>query len=250
MSLPHRQAEIVSKLKQEGRVSVTELVERLQVSDETVRRDLKEMESLGLVRRIHGGAITPKSDQEEPLLARERFNMREKTRIGQLASRMVSDGMSVFLDTGTTTLALARRLTAQNLRVTTNSLDIALALRDKRVQVEMTPGALRANDNALVGIETLEYTKRHYYDMAFMGIAACTLAQGWSDYAQEESALRRILLGQARQSALVVDHSKFGRQAYLRTFSLSEVGCIVCDKRPPRPLQEAFDAGNVRVVFE
>ena len=250
MPLPHRQAEIVAKLNREGRVTVTELMQELQVSDETVRRDLKELESLGLVRRIHGGAITPKSDQEEPLLARERFNIREKARIGQLASRMVSDGMSLFLDTGTTTLALARRLTARNLRVTTNSLDIALALRDKGAVVEVTPGTLRTNDNALVGIETLDYTKRRYYDIAFMGIGACTLAHGWTDYAPEESALRRILLGQAKQPVLLVDHSKFGRQAYVRTFLLSEVDCVICDKRPPRALQEVFDAGNVRVVVE
>ncbi|WP_435506545.1 DeoR/GlpR family DNA-binding transcription regulator [Variovorax sp. RHLX14] len=250
MPLPHRQAEIISRLNQEGRVTVTELMQGLQVSDETVRRDLRELESLGLVRRIHGGAITPKSDQEEPLLARERFNIREKARIGQLASRMVSDGMSLFLDTGTTTLAFARRLTAKNLRVTTNSLDIALALRDQGALVEMTPGTLRSNDNALVGIETLDYAKRRYYDIAFMGIGACTIAHGWTDYAQEESALRRILLGQARQPVLLVDHSKFGRQAYVRTFSLAEVDCIVCDKRPPRALQEVFDAGNIRVVFE
>jgi DeoR family glycerol-3-phosphate regulon repressor len=237
-------------LKAEGRVAVMELVERLQVSDETIRRDLKELEALGLARRIHGGAITPRHDQEEPLLEREKFNMREKARIAQLASRLVSDGMTLFLDTGTTTLALARRLTARQLQVTTNSLDIALVLRDKDVRVEMTPGTLRANDNALIGIETLDYTRRRFYDVAFMGIGACTLAQGWMDYAQEESALRRVLLEQAREPVLLADHSKFGRQAYMRTFALDEVKWVVSDRAPPPPLREAFDAGGVHLVID
>ncbi len=250
MPMSPRHHEILALLKVEGRVAVTELAERMRVSDETVRRDLKELEALGLARRIHGGAITPRRDQEEPLLEREKFNMREKARIAQLASRMIGDGMTVFLDTGTTTLALARRLGARQLRVTTNSLDIALALRDKEVRVEVTPGTLRRNDNALVGIETLDFTRQRYYDIAFMGIAACTLAQGWMDYAQEESALRRVLFAQARQSVLLADSSKFGRQAYLRTFALDEVKCVVSDRPPPAPLREAFDGGGVEVVVD
>jgi len=250
MPMPLRHNEILEMLKAEGRVAVMELAGKLQVSDETIRRDLKELEAQGLARRIHGGAITPRQDQEEPLLEREKFNMREKARIAQLASRMVGDGMSVFLDTGTTTLALARRLTARQLRVTTNSLDIALALRDKDVRVEVTPGTLRSNDNALIGIDTLDYTRQRYYDVAFMGIAACTLAQGWMDYAQDESALRRVLFAQARQSVLLADHSKFGRQAYMRTFALDEVKCVVSDRAPPQPLREAFDAGGVHLVVD
>jgi len=250
MTTPIRHNEILDLLNAEGRVAVMELAERLQVSDETIRRDLKDLEARGLARRIHGGAITPRHDQEEPLLEREKFNMREKGRIAHLASRMVSDGMALFLDTGTTTLALARRLTARQLRVTTNSLDIALALRDKDVRVEVTPGMLRSNDNALIGIDTLDYTRQRYYDIAFMGIAACTLAQGWMDYAQEESALRRVLLSQARQPVVLADHSKFGRQAYMRTFGLDEVKCVVSDRAPPRPLREAFDAGGVHLVFD
>lgn len=83
-----------------------------------------------------------------------------------------------------------------------------------------------------------------------MGIAACTVAQGWMDYSQDESALRRVLLAQARQSVLLVDHSKFGRQAYMRTFALDEVKCVVCDRAPPRPLREAFDARGVQLVIE
>ena len=250
MTTPTRHNEILAMLNAEGRVAVMELAERLQVSDETIRRDLKDLEAQGLARRIHGGAITPRHDQEEPLLEREKFNMREKARIAQLASRLVSDGMTLFLDTGTTTLALARRLTARQLRVTTNSLDIALVLRDKDVRVEMTPGTLRANDNALIGIDTLDYTRHRYYDIAFMGIGACTMAQGWMDYAQEESALRRVLLVQARQPVLLADHSKFGRQAYMRTFALDEVKCVVCDRAPPPPLREAFDAGGIHLVID
>ena len=141
---------------------------------------------------------------------------------------------------GTTTMAFARRLTTRKLTVTTNSLDIALLLADSPARINLTPGTLRPKDNALVGYDTVDYARRHFFDLAVMGIAACDLAQGWMDYEEHESVLRRTLRGQSRRSVLLADSRKFGRQANICTFSLGEPLSVVTDKPPPEAFQDAF----------
>lgn len=246
-----RHEEILARLKAEGRISAMETAKALQVSDETIRRDLKELEGKGLLRRIHGGAVLPRLDQEQPLSEREKLYPRAKARIAEIAERLLHDGASVFLDTGTTTLALARRLTAiRNLTVTTNSLDIAMLLgRQPGRRVQVTPGTFRPNDNALIGYEAVEYVRRFFYDFALMGIAACDLEQGWMDYAEDESLLRRTLLKQSHRQIILVDHSKFGRRAYARTFGLDELKHVVTDRDPPAAFGQAFAARGVTVSF-
>jgi DeoR family glycerol-3-phosphate regulon repressor len=247
-----RHEEILVRLKADGRVSVAEVAASLYVSDETIRRDLKELESRGLLRRIHGGAVMSRLDQEQPLPERDKLYTREKAKIAALAEGLLQDGMSVFLDTGTTTLSLARRLmTTRQLSVTTNSLDIAVLLgRHAGIRVSVTPGAVRANDNALIGYRTVEYVKNYFFDLALMGIAACDLGQGWMDYAEDESVLRRTLVEQSGRSVLLADHSKFNRRASVRTFDLAEIKCVVCDCRPPEAFEQAFENQGVSVIHE
>ncbi|MEE7456070.1 DeoR family transcriptional regulator [Methylorubrum populi] len=240
MLTDHRHEEILSQLAQTGRVGVTSIAAVLAVSDETIRRDLKMLEERGLLRRIHGGAVLPRLDQERPPVERSGLNSREKGRIAALAEGCVEDGMSLFIDTGTTTLAFARRLTTRKLTVTTNSVDLALLLADSPVRVNLTPGTLRPKDNALVGYDTVDYVRRHVFDLAVMGITACDLAQGWMDYDEHESFLRRALRGQSRRAVLLVDSHKFGRQASLQTFDLAAPLTVVTDRPPPEPFADRF----------
>ena len=106
----HRHQEIMTSLHQAGRVEVAGIARLLNVSEETIRRDMKLLEEQGLLRRIYGGAVLPRLDQDRPLLERGKLNAREKARVGHLAQKLVRDGMSIFIDSGTSTLALARGL--------------------------------------------------------------------------------------------------------------------------------------------
>lgn len=240
MLTDHRHEEILSQLAQTGRVGVTSIAAALAVSDETIRRDLKMLEERGLLRRIHGGAVLPRLDPERPPIERDALASREKGRIAALAEGLVEDGMSIFIDTGTTTLAFARRLTTRKLTVTTNALDLALLLAHSPVRINLTPGTLRPRDNALVGYDTVEYARRHVFDLAVMGIAACDLAQGWMDHDEHGSVLRRALRGQSRRAVLLVDSHKFGRQADLQTFDLAAPLTVVTDRPPPEPFADRF----------
>ncbi|WP_018043331.1 DeoR/GlpR family DNA-binding transcription regulator [Methylobacterium sp. 88A] len=248
MLTDHRYQEILSRLNGTGRVGVSDVAAYLRVSEETIRRDLKVLEERGVLRRIHGGAVPPRLDQDRPLQERGKTNPREKAKVAANAEGLIRDGMSVFIDTGTTTLAFARRLSGRNLTVTTNSIDVALHLGSGPARVNLTPGMLRARDNALVGYETVAYAQRFYFDIAFMGIAACDLTHGWMDYEEHESALRKVLRGQARQSVLLADSRKFGRQANICTFGLSERLTLVTDRPPPQPFLDHFTQHDIDLI--
>ena len=248
---PGREQAILSALERDGRVAVAALAASLAVSHETIRRDLTALEASGRLRRVHGGAVLFRPDQEQPIVVRSRIKSREKAEVAAVARDLVRDEMSIFVDTGSTPMAFARTLTdARALTVMTNSLDIALLLAQAPgIKVKTTPGWVRANDNALVGGDTVAFVRRFVFDAVFMGIAACDPDYGWMDYADEESELRRVLIEQTRNPVLLADDGKFGRHASIRTFDLSTKLTVVTN-RPPEPrFGQLFAQAGVEIRY-
>jgi DeoR family transcriptional regulator, glycerol-3-phosphate regulon repressor len=248
----HRHETILKRLEGNGRIRAVDLAHELVVSEETIRRDLTELEALGRLRRVHGGAVLFRSDEEQPLLERARIRTREKARIGAIAAGLVADGMSVFVDTGSTPMAFARALVGRRqLQLVTNSLDIARLLAPERgIKVKVTPGWVRPNDNAVLGGDTIAFVRRFVFDLAIMGIAACDAQHGWMDYAEEESDLRRALIPQCHRGVLIVDDSKFGRRASVRTFDLQEDLLVVTNRHPPEPFAGIFAESGLKILHE
>lgn len=246
----YRRDVIMKRLRADWRVSVAEIAGGLGVSEETIRRDLKALESGGYLRRIHGGAVLPALNKERPLEERCRIQQQEKQVVANLALSLVSEGMSVFLDTGTTTLVFANRLKEfQRLNVMTNSLDIALSIaRDSENQVRMTPGTLRRNDNALVGYDSIDFLHNHYFDIAFMGIAAVNRQFGFMDYEEDEAVLRRALVRQSKLNVILADDSKFGRTVSVRTMGLADVSHVVTNRQPDEEYRRIFETGEVELM--
>jgi DeoR family glycerol-3-phosphate regulon repressor len=248
----HRHETILRRLEREPRVRVVLLATELAVSEETIRRDLDELEARGRLRRIHGGAVPFRPDEEQPLGERSRVKSKEKTKIGQIAAALVEDGMTVFVDTGSTALAFARALVGRrDVQLVTNSLDIAQMLApEPGLRIKVTPGWLRSNDNALLGGDTIAFVRRFVFDIAVMGIAACDQQHGWMDYGEEESDLRRILYQQSRRNVVICDESKFGRRASVRTFDLATQLTIATNRLPPEPFTTTFREAGVEVLTE
>lgn len=249
MSDAARHSTILAALGCHGRVGVAALAEALGVSAETIRRDLAALDAAGRLRRVHGGAVLFRPDEEQPILVRSRIRPREKAHLAAVARGMVKDGMSIFLDTGSTALAFARTLAdARDLALTTNSLDIARLLATAAgLRIRVTPGRVRANDNALIGADTVSFVGRFVFDIAFMGIAACDADYGWMDYAEEESELRRAVIGQTRRPVLLVDDGKFGRHASIRTFDLATPLTVVTNRPVVPPFAAIFEEAGVEV---
>jgi DeoR family transcriptional regulator, glycerol-3-phosphate regulon repressor len=247
-----RQEQILQEIETSGRVLVRLLAPAFGVSEETIRRDLTELEGQGLLRRVHGGAVRHVIDQEQPIVERSRVKAREKAHIGRIAAELVKDGMSVFMDTGSTPVAVAHALARRsisNVTITTNSLDIGKILaHTPGLKIRITPGMLRENDNAIVGHETCDYVRRFAFDLSIVGIAACDLEFGWMDYSQDESDLRRIVANNGQPVAIVCDDSKFGRRALIATYALDRIATIVTNKLPPTDFHERFKQYDVTVL--
>jgi DeoR family transcriptional regulator, glycerol-3-phosphate regulon repressor len=245
-----RHEHILIRLTSNKKVSVASLAEELGVSMETVRRDLKAMEDHGQLRRIHGGAVPVVGEQDRPLHERTRMAAKEKSRIAALALPLLKAGMTVFLDTGTTTLALARELSrVAQLTVFTNSLDVALVVsQQNRHRIRAVSGELRSNDNALLGYDTLDAVRKYTFDIALMGIAAVHPDAGLMDYEDHEAELRRVLVQQARSSVIVADYSKLGKKARIHTLPLRAIDILVTNAKPSDAVSSALQNAEVELI--
>jgi DeoR/GlpR family transcriptional regulator of sugar metabolism len=228
---------ILELLQQEGNLLVSGVCEAFGVSEMTVRRDLRELEQQGLLRRVHGGAIDDLGRSYEPVFRlRETKNIQTKQRIGRHAAQMIISGDSVAIDTGTTTLEIVRSLASvRNLTIVTSSLPIAteLAARCKLesdVRLILTGGIVRNSEHSMVG----EIAQRTYGDLhvdkAFVGIGGIHLETGLTEYSLEEALVKRVLLESAQHRILVADGSKFNRVAFASVCSLSCIDTIVTDE--------------------
>lgn len=228
---------VLAELQRHARVSVNELADSLEVSTETIRRDLKELEARGEARRIYGGAVLERK-VEQPFQDRRRVQAREKARIGAAAAALVQPGMTIFVDTGTTTLAFAQHLVERHgFSVHTNSIDIAELLgRNQTADVTVTGGALVPMFKALFGPATLQAADTGSFDLAIMSIGTVDADQGFMDRGSDEAELRRVLRRRAKRSVMLADSSKFGRQGRIATFGLTDIDILVTDA----PLKGAF----------
>ncbi len=243
--------EIMLMLTQYQRVKASDLAQALFVSEETIRRDFKYLEEAGKLRRIHGGAILPRLNEEQPLQVRTRIKAQAKTRMAACAAKLVSEGMVLFLDTGTSTLALAQQLIGfSQLRIITNSLDIAqLITQQSSNQVLVVPGDVRRNDNALIGAHTLEFVRQFHYDIAFMGIGAVDLQLGFMDYQEPEALLRRTLTQHCLRSVILADDAKFGHRTFINTLPFSAITTLVTNRPPSAEFATCLEHAHVDILY-
>ncbi|WP_246690197.1 DeoR/GlpR family DNA-binding transcription regulator [Methylorubrum populi] len=240
---------ILDALERDGRVSVKELAARLAISTETVRRDLRDLERRGHARRVYGGAVTDRPEGDQPFDARARVATREKARLAEAALPLFEDGMTVFIDAGTTTLALARLLIGRRLHIHTNALDIAGLMGGAcAAQVTVLGGEVRPEYRGLFGHRTLSGLREHVYDVAVMGIVTVHLAHGFMDLGHDEAVIRRAARTQTRRSVILADDSKFGRLGTVRTFALADIDTLVTNAPLARDFAHAFHSAKVDVI--
>lgn len=250
MSSELRKGAILERLDRDQRVSVVELSTEFGVSGETIRRDLKDLEAEGAVRRVHGGAVPVGRTADTPITERIKQNALEKDEIAALARKLIDDDCVIFLDTGTTTLALARRLAGfKKLRLFTNSVRIAQAACEHfGVQVQMTPGRLRPVEQDLVGYDTIAYIQQFHFDMVFMGTGAVNADFGFMDFEEDEARIRQELLHRTTRGIMLADNSKFGKLGNVITAAFGRIDTLVTDRPPPQAIVEAARATELEIV--
>jgi len=246
----HRREHILHGISEDNRVNVAEIARRFDVSGETVRRDLKDLEKEGLLRRVRGGAIGPTGNRDEPISERVQKASKEKGVIAQLASDLISDNTSIFLHIGSTTEALARQLGQfSDLKVYTNSLNIAQIAKDfSGVTVFVAPGQVRPVESDIVGYDTISYIEGYMFDTAFMSVAGIDLERGFMDFEEDEVRVRQAVIKSALNSVVMADSSKFGKTANIYTAEFSAVDRFVTDKKPSSDFQSKFHDAGTEVI--
>ncbi len=249
--LEERRQQIVRLVHQAGRASVTELSQQFGVSEVTIRADLQALAEGSLLVRTHGGAIPPaRGPYELSLATRRQQQVEEKGRIGAVGATMIFDGDAIFLDSSSTTLAIAQCLKDRRLlTVVTNSLTIAQELLDAPgVTVVLLGGTLRRDTASLVGGEGLESLRKFNIQKGFFGAHGITVAEGLTDVSVEEAELKRPLVTLCRQVIAPLDATKWGRVGIVSFAALSQVYKVITDAHAPAELVDAVRARGVEVI--
>ena len=245
-----RRQQISVLVRERGSVQVAPLAERFGVSMQTIRKDLHFLAKRGVAERSYGGAISADAVNlvaEPPIEAKRATNTDEKARIGALAAAMVMPGDSVVLDSGTTTLQIARHLPdLEDVTVLTNDLDILSVLATKeRLTVVMLGGTLRRRNHAFYGAQTEGALDDLHVDKLFLGVDGFDIERGITTHFEPEALLNRKMVQAARQIIAVADGSKFGRVCLHRIISVAEIDDLVTNT----PLAREIDAASDRYGF-
>ncbi|HEY0756530.1 MAG TPA: DeoR/GlpR family DNA-binding transcription regulator [Ktedonobacteraceae bacterium] len=247
-----RRLRIFKTIESSGVASVRDLARRFEVSPITIMRDLQELELEGLIRRVHGGAVSVRgASYETPFSARESQLSPEKQRIALKAVELIADGDSLILDVGTTTLEIARALKSKrNLTVLVTNLHAALELASQpALQVIVIGGKLRANELSLVGHLTEQTLRTFQVDKAFIGVSGITLEHGLTEFNLDEAGTKRVILERARQKIIVADQTKFGKVMLSQVAPLAAADLIITNRELDESFQRAIEEAGVTLLL-
>lgn len=251
--LEERRLEILDRINQAGRASVTELSQQFGVSEVTIRADLQALTERNLIVRTHGGAIAaPRRGLNELSLAtRRQQQVAEKSRIGLAAAAMVADGDAIFLDSSSTALAIAQNLKhCRDLTVITNGLTIAQELIDAHgVTVVLIGGTLRRETASLVGGDGVERLRRLNIHKGFFGAHGISLAEGLTDVSLAEAEVKRPMIAMCQQAIAVLDATKWGRVGLASFAPLNRLHQVISDLSAPADYVHQVRTAGVEVVL-
>ena len=252
MRIEDRHSRIVEQVRGAGRVLVTELAERFDVTPETIRRDQTALDRCGSLRKVHGGAIPAPALPETGVTQREQVNTSAKQAIARAALEWLGPepGTTLLVDAGTTTGAFARLLpTESNLTIITNSVLTAASLAAAgQTRVRILGGQLRGLTQAAVGPEAVETLSTLRVDVALLGANGVSAAHGLSTPDPDEATVKRAMVRSARQVVALVDSSKIGQEHLVSFASLDDVDLLVTDVELPPALTEHLATTETEVL--
>lgn len=247
-----RKNSILGLLQSDGRVVVSELAEKFDVSEETIRRDLEKLERDGLVQKSYGGAVLNENAQSDmPLAVRKRTNVIGKQKIAELVSRCVPDNSSIMLDSSSTALFIAKRIKdRKNMVVITNSLEILVELKDRKEwKIFSSGGQLGEDSLALVGSQADKMISSFHVDSAIISCKGFDINKGFTDSNDMHASTKRTMLENCEKRVLAVDSSKFNRIAFNVVGTLSDIDVLVTDLKPADDWLEKFRQYGVKCLY-
>ena len=247
-----RQDYILKMLRSSEQIEIKDLADHFGVSTVTIRRDLREIEETGLIKRVYGGAVaqdTADAKRQPFFNTRVSDYQEEKAAIAIAAAAYVQEGDVVMLDIGTTCLEVAKQLKhMRGITILTTSLPVLFELADADLDVYSLGGKLRGGEMALCGSLALQALKDFCITKAFIGVGGITLERGFTDYNRDSADLCAAVVSRAEQVFVVSDSSKFGRNTSSVISGLSSAHTIITDRQAPEAIVAAIRRSGVEVV--
>jgi DeoR/GlpR family transcriptional regulator of sugar metabolism len=253
MLAEQRRRKILDLLKQDGQITVRDLVERFSTSAVTLRSDLNALSATGTIVRTHGGAVRQgEATRDYPLRLKASLHREEKARIGKAAASLIQPGEVVILDSGTTTAEIARQIKARALHaitVITDAMNVVSELVDAPgISVICTGGILRPISHSFVGPQAEAMLKDLHADRLFLAVDGFDLVAGPTTPDLLEAQLNGIMMTVAKEITVVADSSKLGRRSVSRIGSIEQIHRLITDIKAPEEFVQALRARGIEVI--
>ena len=250
MSQSLRHPEILEIARREGQVTVEGLARHFEVTLQTIRRDLTDLADAGRLERVHGGAVLPSGTTNIGYEERRSLKSDAKRAMARACASTIPNGISLFLNIGTSTEAVARELLHhEDLMVVTNNMNVANILAGNRdCEIIVTGGQLRRADGGLVGNLATETIRQFKFDLAVIGCSALDIEGDLLDFDIQEVTVSQAILRQSRKTYLVADQSKLSRSAPARIASMSEIDTFFTDQPLPSDLAAACETWRTKII--
>ena len=239
-SMEARRNAITELINERGNITFADLKEAFpRVSDMTLRTDLKLLDEAGRIIRIHGGAKSIRNllGTDDYFSRRAKRHISEKQLIAEKAVSLITAGSCIYLDSGTTTTALAKLLNDENYNIYTTGLNCAMELsRLEKPTVTIPGGSLNRYSMSVYGAETIRELEYVFFDQAFMGVTCYSPETGFTCAAKEEAMLKQKAISHAAQKIVLMDSSKVGKRNNFLIGRLEDIDILISDGK----LDEAF----------
>lgn len=248
--IPHRGLELLSVLSRlGGSARNAQIAQLMDVSEETVRRLVKGLAKLGKVERVHGASYLTGTDKAPKYSGALEQNAAEKSKIARTALQFIEDGMTIFINVGSTTTYVAEQLRDRNsLVVVTNSISVVAALADHNGnRVFMAGGEIQSAERGTFGSSTQSFAQKFSYDAVIMGVDAISAKQGFLLNHQAEANLTGVISSQSNLTIVVADQSKFNGRAPMVACRPQDIRHLVTDAAPDAALEESLLEWGVEV---
>lgn len=248
----NRLQQIHELLKAQNSISLDDLCQHFEVSKNTIRRDIAELEKSGIIRKVYGGIVLQeqKDNPPEPFACRENRNVEAKKQIAAMAAALVKDGDVVFIDSGTTTMHMVPYLVEkQHLTIVTASLHVINAAANyNNLNVIATGGALYVPSKAFVGPSVVECLERYNISKAFLTSTGISLEHGATNASPLEYEIKQCLVAKNCTKYLLVDNSKLDIASLMTYCQLKDLDYVIMNERPPQKYLDYFAANDVELV--
>ncbi|GAA0408057.1 DeoR/GlpR family DNA-binding transcription regulator [Paenibacillus motobuensis] len=245
-----RKAKIKDLIIEKKNVTVAELTEIFNVTEETIRRDLKQLEDEGILIRIYGGAYISDGVQNDVNVnLREHIHVEGKKRIASKCVDFIKNGDSIFLDASTTSLYIANMIGSKRITVVTNSIKIVNTLVDSpNVHLVIVGGVVSNSSMSSLGRNAEQNMNSYYFDLAFISCRTISMQHGITDSNEQQAEVRRLAVERANTVYLVADHTKFDRTSFASICGFEHIHNIIVDESLSQEWHEFLEANNIALT--